>query len=161
MQIDPKFNQLIDENKLLIQKVCRVYSDNQDDFLDYYQEVCIQLWRSMQSFRGDSAQSTWVYRVAINTCIGQLRKVKRKIDTTPLEGKPLNIPGEADNPTKERLDLLYQSIRKLKETDRALILLYLEDKSYKEITDIMGITMSNVGVRINRIKAQLKGMING
>lgn len=158
--MNPDFGQLIDENKGTIQKVCRVYTDSREDFLDVYQEVCLQLWKSHESFRGDSSLSTWIYRVAINTCIGQLRKRKKEPNHHSLQPHH-DIRQEDDNERREKLDQLYGAIRSLKETDRALILLYLEDKSYKEITEILGMTMSNVGVRINRIKGQLKEMING
>ncbi|MEO1049373.1 MAG: RNA polymerase sigma factor [Bacteroidota bacterium] len=156
-----KFQDLINEHAAILNKVCRLYTDTEEDFDDYYQEIAIQLWKSYAKFRGDSKLSTWVYQVAINTCLSQLRKKKRRPEATPIDGLFDLAEPENDHIKDERLGALYQAIKRLKEIDRALILLYLEDKSYKEITEILGLSMSNVGVKINRVKTQLKQMING
>ncbi|MEL7002832.1 MAG: sigma-70 family RNA polymerase sigma factor [Bacteroidota bacterium] len=156
-----KFEILLTDNTPILNKICRLYSNSEEDFNDYYQEVTIQLWQSFQSFRGDAQISTWVYRVAINTCLSLLRKDKRRVATNELSHRDQIPEGDEQAAHNERLQMLYSAIKKLKEVDRAIILLHLEDKSYKEIAEIMGITLSNVGVRINRIKTQLKQLING
>ena len=143
----------------LIMHICRAYSRDEESLKDLVQEVTLQLWRSHKSFKGNSQLSTWVYRVTLNVCLSHSKKTKRKPDTVPLEwGKTVRAE---DDPEKEQIDMLYQSIKQLKESDRAIILLYLEDKSYKEMSEILGITVSNVGVKVNRLKDRLKQMING
>jgi len=161
MITDKDFEALLKKNTQILNKICRLYSNSEEDFNDYYQEVIIQLWQSFKSFRGDSQVSTWVYRVAINTCLGLLRKEKRRIPTDELNDRHDLQETNEQLIFNEQLRKLYQAIKKLKEIDRAIILLHLEEKSYKEVAEIMGITLSNVGVRINRIKTQLKQLING
>jgi len=139
--------------------LCRAYSRDEESLKDLVQEVTLQLWRSHKSFKGNSQLSTWVYRVTLNVCLSNSKKLKRKLDTVPLDAGISKM--EENDPEKERIELLYRGIRQLKESDRAIILLYLEDKSYKEMSDILGITVSNVGVKVNRLKDKLKQMING
>lgn len=146
----------------IIIKICRAYTTSQEDFEDYYQEVCLQIWRSRDNFRGQCSWSTWVYRVALNVCLTLLKKKKSKghayfssdalPDVATVENRAF-----ADEP----LNQLYAAIRQLSEVDRALILLYLEEKSYGEIAEILGTNANNVGVRVNRIKERLKKIIDG
>ena len=143
----------------LIMHLCRAYSMDEESLKDLVQEVTLQLWRSHKSFKGNSQRSTWVYRVTLNVCLSNSKKMKRKLDTVPLDVGISKM--EENDPEKERIDMLYRGIRQLKESDRAIILLYLEDKSYKEMSDILGITVSNVGVKVSRLKDKLKQMING
>jgi RNA polymerase sigma-70 factor (ECF subfamily) len=153
------FKTFVTENIDLIRHICRAYARNEEDLQDLMQEVTVQLWRSHKRFQGKSRVSTWVYRVALNVCLSEARKAKRKVQTYTLD--QLEIADEVSDEEKEQIELLYQSIRKLKESDRAIMLLYLEEKSYKEIAEILGMTVSNVGVKVNRLKTQLKKMING
>ena len=143
----------------LIMHLCRAYSRDEESLKDLVQEVTLQLWRSHKSFKGNSQLSTWVYRVTLNVCLSNSKKLNRKVDTIPLEAGISKM--EENDPEKEQVEMLYRGIRKLKESDRAIILLYLEDKSYKEMSEILGITVSNVGVKVNRLKDKLKQMING
>lgn len=153
------FQSFIQENRSLITHICRAYSNDEESLKDLIQEVSLQLWRSHTSFKGNSQVSTWVYRVTLNVCLSHARKMKRKVNTTSLEWND-HAP-EKEDPEKEQIEMLYSAIKKLKESDRAIILLYLEDKSYKEMSDILGITVSNVGVKVNRLKEKLKNLING
>jgi RNA polymerase sigma-70 factor (ECF subfamily) len=153
------FQGFLDNNHRIVAKVCRIYTDQNDDFNDYYQECIVQLWRSFDSFRGASKLSTWVYRVCLNVCLTQLRSKKRGITTVDRD-----LPDVIDSDEtfkEEQVDRLYKAIRLLKESDRAIILLYLEEKSYKEMAEILGITVTNVGAKVNRVKAQLKMIISG
>ncbi|MEM7299355.1 MAG: sigma-70 family RNA polymerase sigma factor [Bacteroidota bacterium] len=153
------FRSFVEENMSLIMHLCRAYSRDEESLKDLVQEVTLQLWRSHKSFKGNSQLSTWVYRVTLNVCLSHSKKMKRRPDTVPLEwGGSKTI--ESD-PEKEQIERLYAGIKKLKEADRAIVLLYLEDKSYKEMSEILGITVSNVGVKVNRLKERLKQMING
>ena len=139
-----------------------MYSDNDDDYHDNMQEVILQLWKSFDSFEGRSKRSTWVYRVALNVCLVQMKKRKNLKKKHRLWA---NEPKIDDLEDKEKIEIqsgkLSDAIRNLKEADRAIILLYLEEVSYEEISDIMGITVSNVGVRLNRIRKKLKELIDG
>ena len=143
----------------LIMHLCRAYSRDEESLKDLVQEVTLQLWRSHKSFKGNSQLSTWVYRVTLNVCLSHSKKLKRKPDTISLD-YGISKSEEVD-PEQEQIEKLYRGIRQLKESDRAIILLYLEDKSYKDMSDILGITVSNVGVKVNRLKEKLKQLING
>lgn len=148
------FDDFIKEYNNIIYKVCHSYTDNREDFEDYYQEVCYQLWRSIDSFKGNSKLSSWVYRVALNVCFLQLKRKKRIIKASSFNY--VDIADNEYNEKEENVQLLYTSIRKLSPTERALIILFLEDKSYKEMAEILGVTVSNIGARIHRTKSKLK-----
>lgn len=144
----------------IIIKICRAYTDTQEDFEDYYQEVCLQIWRSHSNFRGDSDWSTWIYRLALNVCM-TLLKARKKRPSHQHSEEIAQVAIENEAFSDEALNELYIAIRKLSEVDRAIILLYLEEKTYAEIGDIMGSNTSNIGVRIKRIKDKLKKLLNG
>ena len=154
----PEFQDMLNDNKRIIFKICRAYTDNQEDFDDYQQECIVQLWQSFNSFKGASKVSTWVYRVCLNVCLSQLRTKKRRIVT--VRDVVIEQKDDQDESDQENLESLYRAIRLLRESDRAIILLYLDDKSYKEMADILGITVTNVGAKVNRVKNQLKTIIN-
>jgi RNA polymerase sigma-70 factor (ECF subfamily) len=146
----------------IIIKICRAYTNSQEDFEDYYQEVCLQIWRSKDNFRERCKWSTWVYRISLNVCLTLLRKKKSKgkmyFTSDVLTDDVMVIENRAFE--DESLNQLYVAIRHLSEVDRALILLYLEEKSYQEIADILGTSANNIGVRVNRIKERLKKMLD-
>ena len=153
---DSTFEKLIFENQSLIHKICNIYGKSEVDKEDLFQEITIQLWKSFASFEHKSKFSTWLYRVALNTVITQKRKEKRRLSAGALSDQEMYIPDtNASKPEVEELQNLQNAIRKLKSVDRAIIFLYLEEKSYKEIAGIIGITPKNVGVKIVRIKAKL------
>lgn len=145
----------------IIIKICRAYTNSQEDFEDYYQEVCLQIWRSRDSFREESKWSTWIYRISLNVCLTLLKKRKngdRHLTSDHFLSEETEADPIFDN---ESLNLLYEAIRQLSEVDRAVILLYLEEKSYQDIADIIGTNANNIGVRIKRIKERLKKLLNG
>ena len=153
---EPVFEKMISENQLLIHKVCNIYGRSEADREDLFQEITIQLWKSYASFEHRSKLSTWLYRVALNTAIAQQRREKRMPQTTSLSEVEMRIPNAGKSEKdEEALQDLQQAIRKLKSMERAIIFLYLEEKSYQEIADIIGISPKNVGVKIVRIKAKL------
>lgn len=160
MSSEEFFKTFIKDQTGIITKICRAYTDNEDDFQDYFQEVALQLWRSYQNFNHQSKVSTWVYRVTLNVCLTHFNKQKRKVNTVALDQIHFEPAGYHDE-KREQVDMLYQSIRRLKEIDRAIILLYLEEKSYKEMAEILGMSVTNIGAKINRIKTQLKAIIDG
>ncbi|MEL6536582.1 MAG: sigma-70 family RNA polymerase sigma factor [Bacteroidota bacterium] len=157
-----RYHTLVEENIGIIRKLSRGYTNGQEDFEDTVQEVCLQLWRSFGSFRGESKASTWVYRVTLNVCLTQLKRRKR-IELVPTEVPQLNDAVEArgDHGQQDpQVELLYRAINTLPPIDRAVIMLYLDKLEHAEIADIVGLGVSNVGVKINRIKKKLKKMIH-
>ena len=137
-----------------------MYCTEKDDREDLFQEIVLQLWRSYPSFKGEAKISTWMYRISINTAITSLRKNSRKPVTQALSVEHENI----NEITEQRIDVEYArelqlAINILSKIDKALVMLYLEEKSYKEIAEILGISESNVGVKINRIKKKLQELI--
>ena len=153
---DITFEKLVFDNQQLIHKVCNIYGKTEADKQDLFQEITIQLWKSFASFENKSKFSTWLYRVALNTAITQKRKENRQPLTNPLSDKEMRIPNnDATDIDEDELLALQIAIRQLKPTDRAIIFLYLEERSYQEIAEIIGITPKNVGVKIVRIKARL------
>ena len=151
------FSQLVREQKSTIYTVCYMFSQNQDEVNDLFQEVLVNLWRGFEGFEGRSDVRTWVYRVALNTCISLDRK-RRSRPTLPLS-MDINLFEDRDTDTQQ-VDMLHRRISRLRPFDRAIVLLWLEDLSYEEIGQIVGISEKNVSVRLFRIKEQLKRMSN-
>ncbi|WP_044212016.1 RNA polymerase sigma factor [Flammeovirga sp. OC4] len=145
----------------IIIKICRAYTNTQEDFEDYYQEVCLQIWRSKDNFQKKSDWSTWVYRLSVNVCLTLLKKKKNNVQNFASDYLPPEMEAETKVFDDEDLSLLYDAIRKLSEIDRAIILLYLEEKSYQEIAETFNATPNNIGVRIKRIKERLKKLLHG
>ncbi|NDV61650.1 RNA polymerase sigma factor [Puniceicoccales bacterium CK1056] len=145
----------------IIIKLCRAYTNTQEDFEDYYQEVCLQIWKSRNNFRKESSWSTWVYRLSLNVCLTLLKKHKRSKEHFASDYLPEIAVEESQAFDNEALNQLYQAIRQLSEIDRGVILLYLEEKSYQEIADITGTNANNIGVRIQRIKLRLRKLLDG
>lgn len=145
----------------IIIKICRAYTDTQEDFEDYYQEVCLQIWRSHESFREQSEWSTWVYRISLNVCLTLLKKKKKKEHHLTSDFLPNEAIEDSRSFIDESLNQLYKAIRQLSDVDRAVIMLYLEEKSYQEIAEIIGTNPNNIGVRIKRIKERLKKLLDG
>jgi RNA polymerase sigma-70 factor (ECF subfamily) len=158
---DPDFLGLILENKGIILKICHLYCPDRQAREDLVQEIIYQLWRSGRSYNREHRFSTWMYRVALNVAISFYREGRRRIDALPLSQFHLEIEDDPDEGEvhKERVLWLQACIKELKELDRALILLYFEEKSYKEISEILGLSETNVATRISRIKERLKQCI--
>ncbi len=148
-----QFLELADRYKSVIAKVCSVYSSAAMPFADLYQEVMINLWSGLDSFRGDSKMSTWIYRLALNTCITMQRHNRRhNPDALPLDAG-FDIPDNESD--AEDLRMLYALIARLDPVDKALITLWLDEKSYDEISAIIGISKANVATRLFRAKQRL------
>ncbi|WP_299680021.1 RNA polymerase sigma factor [uncultured Tenacibaculum sp.] len=142
----------------IIIKICRAYTDSEEDFEDFYQEACLQIWKSRNAFQEKSKWSTWVYRITLNVCLTLTKKNKKK----HLNSDHFLEPSEGNKAFEnEHLNLLYDAIKRLSEVDRAIILLHLEENPYKEIAAIIGTSANNIAVRINRIKKQLKVLLDG
>lgn len=154
------FTDLIEKNQGIIHKICRIYTDDEYSHEDLFQEIVLQLWRSFDSFKGNSKFSTWMYRVSLNTAIVLIRKKNKTIATSSIENQLLNIKSEEQNgEIEEQLQLLYAAIKTLNDIERALVLMFLEDLSYRDIAETLGITEVNARVRMNRVKLKLKDII--
>lgn len=156
MDLHQQFTSVIKENKGLIFKVSAMYTNSTDDRNDLQQEIVYQLWKSFGSFNQDSKLSTWMYRVALNTAISHLKQTKRRVSTIPLDLDADRFAEDYDRTEEEQIQQLYAQIQSLNLLDRGIILLFLEGKKYEEIASIIGITPSNVGTRISRIKEKLR-----
>ena len=153
-----EFADIIGRYKRTIYSVCYLFSKDQDDANDLFQETLINLWQGFGSFQGKCNLKTWIWRVSLNTCLTFERKKKHRLDTVPLSME-CNLFTDTDDDTRQ-IQQLYQRINKLGVVDRAIILLWLENMSYEEIGQIIGISTKNVSVKLVRIKEQLKKMSN-
>lgn len=158
---EKKFVRELKENQNIIHKVCRIYTDNEVDHEDLFQEITLQVWKSYPLFRGDAKFSTWMYRIALNTAISLFRKSKREISVNvEVDVSDLKISNQDFNKDEERLKILYKAIHQLSDIEKALIMMFLDDKSYREIGDILGITEGNARVKMNRARNNLKNIIS-
>jgi len=157
-QLSRSFIQQMDQNAGILFKVAQTYCWDKEDKKDLIQEISIQAWRSFPRFNPEFKFSTWLYRVALNVAISHIRKeVKRKSET--LDEK-YNLLPEEEGQGDEKISELYKAIGKQSEINKAIILLHLEEKSYAEIAEILGISESNVGTKLNRIKKEIKNQLN-
>jgi RNA polymerase sigma factor (sigma-70 family) len=159
-----RFEGLLREHRKIIFKVVAIYAGKAADRNDLEQEICVQLWRSFGSYDEERARfSTWMYRIALNVAISKLRRDRKSLagrieslDDVHLETIASDEPISEEN---DRLEMLYALIGRLDPLNRAVILLYLEDRTYAEIADILGISETNVATKINRIKQKLRGEV--
>ena len=158
-ELEKDFLEMIGAQKRTIYKVCYIYANDQDDLNDLFQETVLNLWKSFPRYRGDSTLNTWVYRIAMNTCITFLRRSSSRPQTVPITAQVASSL-ETDEETASRLRDLYRLINQLGKLERALILLWLEERSYQEMADILGLSKANVAVKLTRIKEKLKKMSN-
>lgn len=151
------FQTIIETNKGILLKIARTYCQNPEDRQDLIQEMKVQIWLSLHKFNHQVKITTWLYRVALNVAISFYRKnVNRQNNSIPLSEKAATIPEMDKSDHEQQLLLLEQFIHQLNDLDKALMLLYLEEKSHAEISDILGISVSNVSTKIARIKERLK-----
>lgn len=159
-QKEKEFLGLIDKHKGIIHKVCNVYADERHNQQDLYQEIVIQLWKNYHKFQGRSAFSTWMYRVALNTAISYYRlKQKTPAHTASMEAA-IHIPDTPPTGQQEQLQQLYTAIRQLSDGERAIVLLYLEERSYKEMEEILGVKEGALRVKMTRLKEKLRERLN-
>ena len=151
------FLQTINEHQRIFHKVCRMYTSNQDDHNDLFQEMILQLWKAFPSFRNEAKITTFMYRIALNTAISGIRK--KKIKTTELESISFQIKENIEENYNDELKLLYASIEQLSNIEKSIVLLFLEDKPYDEIAEITGISANYVAVKMSRIKEKLRKLL--
>lgn len=153
---EQQFRKLVKEHKDRIYTVCYMFSDDNDEVADLFQEVLINIWQGIDSFKGEAQLSTWIWRVATNTCITYDRKRNRRVPTIPLT-MDINLFADQGEDSRQ-IRQLYERINRLGYLDRALVLLWLENLTYEEIGQITGLTAKNVSVKLVRIRQQLKNM---
>ncbi|MFS4416809.1 RNA polymerase sigma factor [Maribacter sp. 2307ULW6-5] len=159
--LEHQFVTELEDNQNIVHKVCTLYTHTKDAHDDLFQEITIQLWKAYPKFRGDAKFSTWMYRVALNTAITLYRKSKKRIDAQNYDSVIFKIKAdEYDGTQEEQLRLMYKAIRELGDIDKALVFMYLENKNYAEISEILGITEVNARVKMNRIKTKLRTILN-
>ena len=157
-----KFTELLYENQSIIHKICNIYFGDRLEKEDYHQELIIQLWKAFPSFNNNAKFSTWMYRVCINAAIDIKRKEKKQLKYVKLSEVKSQSMSRNDDTNCSNQEKLYEAINRLSDVDRAIITLYLEEYSYKEISKMIGISESYTGVKINRIKSEiLKSFENG
>lgn len=161
-----RFKQIIEENCGRINSICSYYNSNAEDRKDMYQEILVNIWKSLDKFRGDSAISTWIYRIAVNTSLSFTGKAYRHMSLS-LEGAPQSMSLLLDEEdleqkqiTEQHLEELQTQLNLLSVIDKALISLVMEGLSMREIADVIGLTEPNVKVKIHRIKEHLKQQFN-
>ena len=159
-QLERRFLSLIHENDARLRRVCRVYAHDAAAREDLHQEILLQLWRSLPTFGGASSINTWLYRVALNTALSFARRAPARreisLDDGQLEVEDRSSPNAADQlDDASRVEQLEQAIARLGELDRMLVTMYLDDRSYREIADVLGTSESNVGVKLHRLRKLL------
>nr|WP_067061547.1 sigma-70 family RNA polymerase sigma factor [Mucilaginibacter sp. L294] len=155
-----QFILLITNNQGLIFKVCNLYCNSREDKEDLFQDIILQLWRAYGSFNGDSKVSTWIYRIALNNAITRLRKETKREKFAGLDDNAFNIAAVDDKEENEKVLQMYNAIKKLPEVERAITMLYMDTYSYKEIAEVMGLSESNIGVKLNKIRTKLRTIVN-
>ena len=167
MKKEDQFNHIVVENEERIKRICGYYNSNEDDQKDMYQEVLINIWKSLDNFRGESAINTWIYRVAVNTALTYTGKAYKHMklmvsaDTQNLSTVYADEGVETKQAEEKHLENLQNELNMLSVIDKSLISLMLEGLSMREIADVIGITEANVKVKIHRIKTQLKTNLTG
>ena len=160
-ELKTKFVKDLQQNQGIIHKICRAYTTDEAAHKDLFQEISIQLYKAYPKFRGESKFSTWMYRVALNTAISLYRKSKRRITTSPIYDNLKELTYKEYDATKdEQLALLYQAIQSLNDIEKALCLMYLDEKPYAEIALTLGISEVNARVKMNRAKTKLKNILS-
>lgn len=156
-ETEQEFMQIIRDSERIIYKICYMYTTPQVSLNDLYQEVVLNLWKAFPKFRHECKTSTWLYRIALNTCISYFRKEKNTPDFVTLTNEADQLTDEND-PVQEMLRQMYRMISHLGQLDKSIILLYLEDKSYSEMAEITGLSVTNIATKLSRIKEKLKKM---
>jgi RNA polymerase sigma-70 factor, ECF subfamily len=155
LKLEKEFIELINKHQGILHKICNIYFYRNPYKEDYYQEMLIRLWKSYPGFKKQSAFSTWLYQVALNTAMDIIRKQSIYPKHIELSKNEYNITEDENSIESDKRDKLYQTINYLSDVEKAIIILYLEEYDYKEIAEIIGISQNNTGVKIKRIKDQL------
>jgi RNA polymerase sigma-70 factor (ECF subfamily) len=147
------FIRVVNDHQGIVKSLCKAYYGRYEDQKDAYQDIILQLWKSFETFRGESQLSTWIYRVSLNTLLTKVRNERNKIITEPLPISDLTTPTAMADDDRELLSIVMQS---LKDVDKAIVILYLEGYKNKEISEMLDLTPTNVSTRLNRVTTELK-----
>lgn len=150
-----RYMDLIDGNRQVIDKVCYMYAEDADHFKDLFQEVTANIWTGMDKFRGESSVTTWIYRIALNTCVTYFRRNKRHASSLPLDSIAEVADNESDGEHQRLLREMYELIGRLGRLDKAIVMMWLDEYSYDDIATVTGLSRTNVGSRLHRIRLQL------
>ena len=156
MSKEAEFITVINECKGLVYKVASLYMNQREDREDLIQEIIFQLWKAFDSYQGKAARTTWVYRVAMNVAIYHYNQSKKKLSILPINQEILKLEAENSIQNNAQWENMQKHIQHLNLLEKGILMLYLEDKTYAEIADIIGISESNVGTRLSRIKQKLR-----
>lgn len=160
--MEKEFTELLHQNQGIVHKICNLYFNNRTEKEDYQQELIIQLWKAFPSFKNQSKFSTWMYRVCLNAAIDIIRKEKSQSMFIKVDNHDIKRIADKENEIDTNQEKLYRVINRLSDIDKAIITMYLDEFTYKEIAETIGISESNTGVKINRIKSEiLKTIDNG
>ena len=152
------FLNMILEHQGIIHKVCRLYRDSPEDREDLFQEITYQLWKAFPAYRNEARQSSWMYRIALNTAIASFRKRRPKLEFEPILP---DYPDEQQNEDQSlRKERFFAVLKQLNDAEKAIITLYLEDLNYRQIAEVIGTTEGNVGVKLNRIKTKIQQLLS-
>ncbi len=154
-----EFAQIIRQHSRIINKVSYFYATRQLPFEDLRQEIYVNIWKALDQYRGESKLSTWIYRVAVNSALMAIRSSKRKIEIVELDFNTADLSSELDDAQKENLQTLYSMINRLEDIEKAIILLWLDEYSYDEIAETLGLKRNTVATKIHRIKDKLSKSI--
>ena len=155
-----EFLHQLNENQRIIHKICKIYTDNIHDHEDLFQEIVIQTWKSYSDYRGDSKFSTWIYKIGLNTALALFKKKNYKKEELHENLTHFKIYDDNNHEEKEaQIQAMYDAIHLLSDVEKALIMMFLEDKPYKEISEILGIAEGNARVKMNRAKEKLRTLI--
>ena len=155
-----QFASILNEFGSVISGICFSYSSNSDDLNDLRQDILINLWKGLNGFRGDASLSTWIYRVALNTCVSTIRKRSKTISTISIDNM-IEPAEDTDRASRENIELLHSLIASLSPLDKGIVTMWLDERSYEEIAEVSCISRNNVAVRINRIKKKLADKFKG
>ncbi len=155
-----EFLHQLSENQRIIHKICKIYTDNIHDHEDLFQEIVIQTWKSYSNYRGDSKFSTWIYKIGLNTALALFKKKNYKKEELHENLTHFKIYDDNNHEEKDaQIQAMYDAIHLLSDVEKALIMMFLEDKPYKEISEILGIAEGNARVKMNRAKEKLRTLI--
>lgn len=153
VDVEKEFMKVSTDYGRMISKICYCYATSEDDFNDLRQDVLTNIWRGLPNFKGDSGYSTWVYRICLNTCVSTYRKMKRKEEVFLKEEYAHDVENqETDN---SDIDILYLMISKLNPVDKGIVMMWLDEKSYDEISEVTGINRNTVATRLRRAKEKI------
>lgn len=154
--LERRFLKLVERNNALITKICFYFASDNVEFDDLRQDVLLNLWRGIRGFRGDSRESTWIYRVSFNTCVSSVKR-NRKGSLPSLNGMEVDIPesSEEDDEREGRIALLHHCISQLDPVDRSIVMMQLDGNSYEEIAEVIGMNRNTVATRLNRARKRI------